>query len=58
MLVKSTLAKDHVQHQLEMFKIIHKYKMILNPLKYTYGVSSEKFLSYVVHQQRIKANPE
>ena len=32
--------------------------MKLNPLKYAFGVGSRKFLSFMVNQQGIEANPE
>ena len=32
--------------------------MKLNPLKWAFGVASDKFLGFMVHQRGIKANPE
>ena len=32
--------------------------MKLNPLKYAFGVGSEKFLGFMVNQRGIEANPE
>lgn len=57
-LVKSTEAKDHCQHLAVMFKILRKYKMKLNPRKCAFGVSSGKFLGYMVNYRGIEANPE
>ena len=41
-----------------MFKILRKYQMKLNPLKYAFGVGSGKFIGFIVNQKGIKANPE
>ena len=41
-----------------MFDILRKYQMKLNPLKYAFGVGSEKFLGFMVNQRGIEANPE
>ena len=58
MLVKSKVAGDHVKHLGQMFDILRKYQMKLNPLKYAFGVGSEKFLSFMVNEQGIEANPK
>ena len=39
-----------------MFNIIRKYQMKLNPLKYAFGVGSDKFLGFMVNQRGIEAN--
>lgn len=44
MLVKSKQVVEHVRDLEEMFQILRKYQMKLNPLKCTFGVPSEKFL--------------
>ena len=48
MLVKSIKAVDQVVHLEEAFGIIWKHKMMLNPSKSIFGVSSNKFLSFLV----------
>ena len=58
MLVKSKIARDHIEHLNHMFNILQKYQMKLNPLKCAFGVGSGKFLSFMVNQRRIEANPE
>ena len=58
MLVKSKVASDHIAHLPDMFKILKKYCMKLNPLKYTFGVASGKFLGFMVNKRGIDANPE
>ena len=57
MLEKSTLRTDHLQHLGEAFDLLQKYKVKLNPEKYTFGVASGKFLRYLVTQRGIEADP-
>ena len=57
-LVKSKVAKDHMIHLGEMFSMLRRYQMKLNPLKCAFGVGSGKFLWFMVNQQGIKANLE
>ncbi len=58
MLVKSIQAPDHVADLKETFDTLRRYKTKLNPTKCAFGVSSGKFLSYLVSQRGIEANPE
>ncbi|KAF8051353.1 hypothetical protein N665_1742s0002 [Sinapis alba] len=58
MLVKSLVAKDHIQHLSECFDTLNKYGMKLNPAKCTFGVTSGEFLGYIVTKRGIKANPK
>ena len=58
MLVKSLLATNHVDNLREMFLILRRYKMKLNPNKSVFGVESGKFLGYIVSRRGIEANPE
>ena len=58
MLVKSLLATNHVRDLREMFTILRRYKMKLNPNKCVFGVESGKFLGYIVSRRGIEANPE
>ena len=48
MLVKSLKTANHIAHLEEMFGILQKHRMILTPSKYIFGVSSGKFLSFLV----------
>ena len=57
MLVKSNERPDHTKHLQETFELLHTYGMKLNPLKYAFGVSSSKFLGFMVTQRGIEANP-
>jgi hypothetical protein len=58
MLVKSVQAPDHVSDLKETFGMIRRYEMKLNLTKCAFGVSSGKFLGYLVSQRGIEANPE
>ena len=56
-LVNSVKAKLHVDHLVESFQGLKDYKMKLNPTKCAYGVSSRKFLGFIVNSRGIEANP-
>ena len=58
MLVKSLKADLHVKHLADSFQVLKKYKMKLNLAKCAFGVSSEKFLGFIVNSRCIEANPE
>ena len=58
MLVKSVQRTDHLQHLDEVFKLLRKYKVKLNPEKCTFRVASGKFFGYLVTQQGIETDPE
>ena len=48
MLVKSKECPDHTKHLKETFELLGTYDMKLNPLKCAFGVSSGKFLGFMV----------
>ena len=56
MLVKTKECPDHSKHLQETFKLLHTNGMKLNPLKCAFGVSSGKFLGFMVMQRGIEAN--
>ena len=58
MLVKSVKAKLHVDNLDESFQVLKDYKMKLNPTKCTFGVSTWKFLGFIVNRHGIEANPD
>ena len=58
MLAKSKEARSHLDDLQETFNTLRKYRMKLNPAKCVFGVSSGKFLGFMVSQQGIEANPE
>jgi hypothetical protein len=55
--VKSKKHGDLLDHLKETFDNLCKYKMMLNPNKYVFGVSSGKLLVYMVSSSVIDANP-
>ncbi|KAL5583038.1 hypothetical protein UlMin_015480 [Ulmus minor] len=57
MLVKILKTEEHIQNLKETFEILHRYKMKLNPSKCAFGVSSGKFLGFMVNHRGIEANP-
>ena len=57
-LVKSVKAVDHIAHLEEAFGILRKYRMMLNPSKCIFGVSSGKFLGILVTKHGIEATPD
>jgi hypothetical protein len=58
MLVKSTESINHVHDLRKAFETLKRYGMKLNPAKCAFGVSSGKFLGYMVSSKGIEANPE
>ena len=56
MMVKSTSVAHHVDDLQETFATLREYNMKLNPSKCTFGVSSNKFLGFIISQRGIKAN--
>ncbi|KAM1698613.1 hypothetical protein ACFX2K_030054 [Malus domestica] len=58
MLVKSKHADQHITNLFETFTILKKYCMRLNPNKCAFGVSSGKFLGFMISQRGIEANPK
>ena len=58
MLVKSIKAELHIIHLAEAFQVLKSYNMKLNPAKCAFGVSSGKFLGFIVNNRGIEANPD
>ena len=56
--VKGKQRSDHIRNLAETFDILRTYKMKLNPAKCTFGVSSGRFLGYLVTQRGIEAHPK
>ncbi|XP_058223239.1 uncharacterized protein LOC131332948 [Rhododendron vialii] len=57
MIVKSLKAENHLSYLAEVFAILKKYKLRLNTDKCAFGVSSGKFLGYLVTWRGIEADP-
>ena len=58
MLVKSKEEENYLDNLKEMFNTFRQYSMKLNPTKCAFGVSSGKFLVFMVSQRGIEGNPE
>ena len=56
MLVKSLDEEKHLNDLQETFETLRRYKMKLNPSKCAFGVSSVKFLGFMISQRGIEAN--
>ena len=56
MLAKIKEKEHHLDDLKEMFETLRLYGMKLNPNKCVFGVSSRKFLGFVVSQQGVEAN--
>ncbi len=55
--VKSEKRGDLLDDLKETFDNLHKYKMMRNPKKCIFGMSSGKLLGYMVSSRGIDANP-
>ncbi|XXG68190.1 hypothetical protein AAC387_Pa06g1334 [Persea americana] len=55
--VKSKRKKDHLQDLQEVFLRLRKHKLQMNPLKCFFGVSSGKFLGFIVRKAGIELDP-
>ena len=58
MLVKSLDEGKHLDDMQETFNTLRRYSMKLNPSKRAFGVTSGKFLRFMVSHRGIEAKPE
>ncbi|XP_057791001.1 uncharacterized protein LOC131008120 [Salvia miltiorrhiza] len=58
MFVRSIRAEDHVSDLEEIFTVVRKHRLMLNPAKCTFGVTTGKFLGYKVTPAGIEVNAE
>ena len=56
--VKSKVESEHVNDLGSIFEILRKYKLHLNASKCSFGVSSSKFLGYMVTHRGIEISPD
>ncbi|XP_070046883.1 uncharacterized protein [Nicotiana tomentosiformis] len=42
---------DHLKNLRMVFELLHRYQLRMNPLKYAFGVTSEKFLGFIVRHR-------
>ena len=57
MMVKNKVESKHVNDLRNIFEILRKHKLCLNASKCSFGVSSGKFLDYMVTHLGIEVNP-
>ena len=57
-LVKSLHKVDHLDDLRETFDTLRSFNMKLNPNKCAFGVTTGKFLGFMVSQRGIEVNPE
>ena len=57
MLVKSIWEDDHLDDLKETFNTLRSYNMKLNPNKCAFGMTTRKFLGFMVSQRGIEVNP-
>ncbi|GAA0176343.1 hypothetical protein LIER_29352 [Lithospermum erythrorhizon] len=57
MLVKSKVQEDHLKNLKKMFHLPGRSKLRINPDKCSFGVTSEKFLGYMISKREIEQNP-
>ncbi|GAA0155040.1 hypothetical protein LIER_12863 [Lithospermum erythrorhizon] len=58
MLIKRRETRDHEPNLIESFENLKKDNLRLNLDKYVFGVTSEKFLGYMISQRGIEPNPD
>ena len=56
--VKSKSSGAHIEDLRETFITLQKYQMKLNPMKCAFGVTTDKFLGFMVSNREIEANPK
>jgi hypothetical protein len=57
-IVKSVGDDSHLADLRLAFENMRRYKLKMNPLKCAFGVSSGKFLGFIVHEKGIEINPK
>ncbi len=57
LVVKAKTTEEHLVHLKQLLRRCREYGLKMNPLKCAFGVSSRKFLGFLVHQRGIDLNP-
>lgn len=57
LVVKAKSPAEHLLHLRQVFKQCKEHNLRMNPLKWAFGVSPEKFLGFLVHQRGIDLDP-
>jgi len=58
MIAKSKSEEEHLANLRKLFERLRKFKLRLNPAKYTFGVRSGKLLGFIVSQKGIEVDPD
>jgi hypothetical protein len=58
LVIKSTGFDSHVVGLKVVFKRMRQYRLKMNPLKCAFGVSTGRFLGFVVHEKGIEIDPK
>ena len=58
MVVKSKKVEKHLTDLAKTFSVLREHNLRLNASKHSFGVSSGKFLGYVITHRGIEVNPE
>ena len=58
MVIKSRQVEEHLVDLGEIFSVLREHKLRLNVSKCSFGVSSGKFLSYMITHLGIEVNPD
>lgn len=56
--VKSKREEDHMKHLAMVFERLREHNLKMNPMKCAFGVSSRKFLGFVVTKNGIQIDPD
>ena len=54
LVVKSRKRGDHLKNLRMVFELLRRYQLRMNPLKCAFGVTSGKFLGFIVRHREIK----
>ncbi|PKI71983.1 hypothetical protein CRG98_007599 [Punica granatum] len=57
MIAQSKEGEDHLLNLKRLFERFKKYKLRLNPAKYTFDVNSGKLVGFIVSEKSIKVDP-
>ena len=57
MIARSQTEEEHLEHLHKLFERLKKYKLRLNPNKYTFRVRSGKLLDFVISGKGIEVDP-
>jgi hypothetical protein len=58
LVIKSAEFREHLVDLRAMFERMKRYNLKMNPLKCTFGVSTKRFLGFIVHEQGIEIDPK